>query len=275
MPSRSTRTSPCWWTRLVSFYFLFFAFGSGNFDRGQGEENSPFFSPLFTLSQLKKKKTVLGPRRRNRRRRALRQGRQRHHLRHHAAHRAGEMFFSFFSGFFSLNISSFFFSHSSLSLSSFSLSSFNPFRPESTRATQRARSRHRRSRRSRSRRSATGRRRSRGSLRSSVSDFFDLFFPVSGPFETERAAERRSYSLLFPIERSGGLAQRWKEEEQKLKPSRPLPSFPFHPRQVCSTSSTASRTRTSTSSRPTRAPPVPFPSSRRPWDTLSLRTPLC
>jgi hypothetical protein len=45
------------------------------------------------------------------------------------------------------------------------------------------------------------------------------------------------------------------------------------PQQVCSTSSTASRKRTSTSSRPTRAPRAPCRSSPRPSATRSPPTP--
>ena len=80
------------------------------------------------------------------------------------------LFLSFFLAEFS------FVSHFSLFLSLSPSKQKKNSRPESTRATRRARSRRRRSRKSPSRPSGTGRPRSRGSSRSSVSPFFGFFF---------------------------------------------------------------------------------------------------
>ena len=173
-----------------------------------------------------------------------------------------------------------------LSLSSLSLSSSPPLRPPpnsvrlaSTRATRRARFRRRRSRRSRSRRSGTGPRRSRGSSRSSVSQL--LFFCRLGRGRGARLGDigkprERLLRSAAPFSLEGA---KKKNEDSKTENTSSL-SFSLFlfpplllPQQVCSTSSTASRKRTSTSSRPTRAPRAPCRSSPRPSATRSPPTP--
>ena len=157
------------------------------------------------------------------------------------------LFLSFFLAEFS------FVSHFSLFLSLSPSKQKKNSRPESTRATRRARSRRRRSRKSPSRPSGTGRPRSRGSSRSSVSPFFGFFF---SPLEVFLQGSKK-LTKTFPH------FSRFKKKKKK------------NSRQACSTSSTASRTRTSTSSRPTPAPPAPSPSSPRPSGTRSPPTRRC
>ena len=182
-PSRSTRTSPCWWTRcvLVFSFFLFFVVFWSKEEREkrkerENEKNSPlsFFLRFFFKKLLNSKQkqyldradeidvdalcdkdgnvTICG-------------------IMQHIEQVKIFYFSSFFRVFLfvffflSLSMKNFQLSHFSNSLSLFSSSSFSSknFRPESTRATRRARSRRRRSPRSRSRPSGTGLPRSRGS----------------------------------------------------------------------------------------------------------------